>query len=182
MRYIWRCFVFFFVCFFRLKIIAPMDTIRDLQTNCLSQFSHKWHMQCVVQPRSCTPGSAGRPWLAEFPLTWLRTMRKCMISLCWTIAQQQAQRKVWASGLHHKEEVSHLTQPLCRVAAGSLRSILGFHWRTIIILMDEYLFVCIYLSCSFYFVVKCDFPNTVWTRQFLYEPVAFKIIKVLILW
>lgn len=78
--------------------------------------------------------------------------------------------------------ISHLTQLLCRVAAGSLRSVLGFHWRTIMILMDEYLFVCIHVSCSFYFVVKFDFPNTVWTQQLLYEPVAFKIIKVLILY
>lgn len=77
---------------------------------------------------------------------------------------------------------SHLTQPLCRVPVGSLRSILRFHWRTVMILMDEYLYICIHLSCSFYFVVKFDFPNAVWTQQLLYEPVAFKIIKVVILY
>lgn len=172
------CFLF---CFFRLKIIAPMDTIRDLQTNCLSQFSHKWLMQCVVQPvrlvRRVGLDLRNFLWLGSKP--WGNAWYLFVLN-----HRSAAGTKEGLSFRFSPQGrgVSHLTQPLCRVAVGGLRSILQFHWRTIMILMDEYLYICIHLSCSFYFVVKFDFPNAVWTQQLLYEPVAFKIIKVVILY
>lgn len=77
------CDVLCFLFFFKWTItISPTYTIQNLQTNSLSQFFHIRHMRCVTWPLSCTPRSSGRPWLAEFPLTGLNTMRKCPISPC----------------------------------------------------------------------------------------------------